>query len=89
MFVVVTAVAALLTVAASGAWASEEDTEKTDTVLTSAFTAVTSITTAYLGIRAASNTARRAISERQNRGAGDGRTTDTGATRLTTSKPQD
>ncbi|AOT59644.1 MULTISPECIES: hypothetical protein [Streptomyces] len=86
MFVVVTAVAALLTVAAWGVQASGKGTEQTVTVLTSAFTAVTSITTAYLGIRAASNTARRAI-DRQNRGAEDGGNVDSGATRVPTSNP--
>ncbi|WP_329292434.1 hypothetical protein [Streptomyces pseudovenezuelae] len=64
MFVVVTVVAALLTVAAWGVWRSGGGTDKTVTVLTSAFTAATSITTAYFGIRAVSNTARHAINKR-------------------------
>ncbi|MBF4135785.1 MULTISPECIES: hypothetical protein [Streptomyces] len=71
MFVVITVVAALLTVSAWGVWASDGNTDKTVTVLTSAFTAATSITTAYLGIRAVSNTAKHAIGKNDPEGNGE------------------
>jgi hypothetical protein len=49
---------AIAGVAAFGVWQLDGDTSVTVGVLTAAFTAVSSTTTAYLGIKAVSNTAK-------------------------------
>jgi hypothetical protein len=83
MFAVIVAdVAVILTAAVVVTQATAS--EQTVAITTGAFTAVTSITTAYLGIKAASNTAKNVIashSERQDRSGRQGRQDTGGASR--------
>ncbi|MEU3514083.1 hypothetical protein ABZ770_02075 [Streptomyces sp. NPDC006654] len=53
---------AIAAVAVFGVWQLDGDTSVIIGVLTAAFTAVSSMTTAYLGIKAVSNTARSIVS---------------------------
>ncbi|MFF5860544.1 hypothetical protein ACFY8B_33945 [Streptomyces sp. NPDC012751] len=58
LLAVVTSNLAITAVAAFGVWRLDGDKAVIVGVLTAAFTAVTGMTTAYLGIKAVSNTAR-------------------------------
>ena len=60
MFAVIVADVAVV-IAAAVIVVSAKTNKETTAIITSAFTAVTSITTAYLGIKAASNTAKNVI----------------------------
>ncbi|WP_405734901.1 hypothetical protein OG885_24110 [Streptomyces sp. NBC_00028] len=58
LLAVVSSNLAIVVVAIIGVWRLNGDTSVVVAVLTAAFTAVSSMTTAYLGIKAVSNTAR-------------------------------
>ncbi|MEO3778738.1 hypothetical protein ABGB16_18175 [Micromonospora sp. B11E3] len=68
LLVVVLGDAAIVAASIIGLVSLDENTADSQTVaiLASAFTAITSITTAYFGIRAATNTAQSSISARQD-----------------------
>ncbi|MFF4270744.1 hypothetical protein [Streptomyces sp. NPDC001536] len=68
LFAVVLSNLAIVTVAVVGVWRLDGDKAVIVGVLTAAFTAVSSMTTAYLGIKAVSNTAKSiALSEARGR----------------------
>ncbi|MEU0208131.1 hypothetical protein ABZ235_27275 [Streptomyces canus] len=67
LFAVLASNLAIAGVAVVGVWRLDGDKAVTVGVLTAAFTAVSSLTTAYLGIKAVSNTAR-SIALGTNRG---------------------
>ncbi|MER6033204.1 hypothetical protein ABT133_04695 [Streptomyces sp. NPDC001835] len=69
LLAVVVSNVAIAGVAAFGVWRLDGDKSVIVGVLTAAFTAVSSMTTAYLGIKAVSNTARAiALGDRPGRG---------------------